>query len=201
MGLTDAVLPFSTHAAFHPMSPSPSRKGTDDRFPSPVPGFRPFSCSDRVQITLFLLLYPVFVCFPAQIGYRSPFSFSCTRFPSVFLLRSGTDHTFSTPVPGFRPFSCSDRVQITLFPLLYPVSVHFPAQIGYRSHFFYSCTLAVICGLCINLLDPAYATCYETTKILHSDRHTLRSHYRHIVPLCVRMDRQQHIPWIILSCQ
>ena len=155
----------------------------------------------RVQMTVFLLLYPVSVRFPAQIGYRSPFSCSCTRFPSVFLLKSGTDHTFSTPVPGFRPFSCSDRVQITIFLLLYPVSVRFPAQIGYRSPFSFSCTLAVICGLCINLLDPAYATCYETTKILHSDRHTLRSHYRHIVPLCVRMDRQQHIPWIILSCQ
>ena len=98
------------------------RSGTDHHFPAPVPGFRPFSCSDRVQITLFLLLYPVFVCFPAQIGYRSHFSFSCTRFPSVFLLKSGTDHTFPASVPGFRLFSCSNRVQITLFLLLYPCS-------------------------------------------------------------------------------
>ena len=98
------------------------KSGTDHTFSTPVPGFRPFSCSNRVQITIFLLLYPVSVHFPAQIGYRSPFSFSCTRFPSVFLLRSGTDHTFSTPVPGFRLFSFSNRVQITLFLLLYPCS-------------------------------------------------------------------------------
>ena len=76
------------------------RSGTDGHFPSPVPGFRPISCSDRVQMALFLLLYPVFVRFPAQIGYRRPLLLSCTRFPSDFPLRSGTDRHFPSPVPG-----------------------------------------------------------------------------------------------------
>ena len=101
-------------------------------------------CSTRVQMALFFLLYPVSVRFPAQIGYRRPFSLSCTRFSSDFLLKSGTDDHFPSPVPGFRPISCSNRVQTTIFPLLYPFSVVFPVQTGYRSHFFLSCTLAVV---------------------------------------------------------
>ena len=106
----------------------------------PFSGFRFIFHLARVQIALFLLLYPVSIRFPAQIGYRSHFSFSCTRFSSDFPFRPGTDRHFSSPVPGFRPISRSDRVQITLFLLLYPVSVRFPAQIGYRSHFSFSCT-------------------------------------------------------------
>ena len=119
---------FTAHGYRRPLSSSrtrfppdfPLRSGTDCHFPSPVPGFRPFSLSDRVQIAIFLLLYPVSVRFSAQIGYRSPFSFSCTRFPSDFPLRSGTDRHFPSPVPGFRPFSRSDRVQISQNLLLYP---------------------------------------------------------------------------------
>ena len=96
------------------------KSGTDDHFPSPVPGFRPISCSNRVQTTIFLLLYPFSVVFPTQIGYRRPFSCSCTRSLSFFLLKSGTDDHFPSPVPVLCRFSCSNRVQITLFPLLYP---------------------------------------------------------------------------------
>ena len=107
--------------------------------PSPPP-----YCSTRVQMALFFLLYPVSVRFPAQIGYRRPFSLSCTRFSSDFLLKPGTDHHFPSPVPGFRPISCSNRVQITIFLFLYPFSVVFPVQIGYRSPFSCSCTLAVV---------------------------------------------------------
>ena len=109
-------------------------------FPSPVPFFNRVSCSARVQMTTFAFLYPVSACLCAQIGYRSLFSFSCTRFPSDFRLSSGTDHSFPSPVPGFRLSLRSDRVQMNTFPLLYPVFVRLRAQVGYRSLFFFSCT-------------------------------------------------------------
>lgn len=98
------------------------------------------SSISRVQEAVFVLLYPVFVRLPAPVGYRRPLSSSCTRFSSDSPLRSGTDHTFPPPVPGFRPISRLDRVQEALFVLLYPVFVQFPAQIRYRSHFSASCT-------------------------------------------------------------
>lgn len=94
----------------------------------------------RVQMALFLLLYPVSFIFHALHGYRWHFSLSCTRFSSDFVLKSGTDRTFPFPVPGFRLTSRSDRVQIALFILLYPVFVWLCAKIGYRLHFFFSCT-------------------------------------------------------------
>ena len=79
---------------------------------------------------------------------QSYFHFHLTQLstcpPSSILLHKGTNGTFLSPVPGFRPISCSNRVQTTIFPLLYPFSVVFPVQTGYRSHFFLSCTLAVV---------------------------------------------------------
>ena len=113
-----STLPLSVHRPLPPRSSH--RKGTERTFPSPVPGFRPISCSDRVQIATFPLLYPVSVRFPAQIGYRRPLFRFCTRFPSDFPIRSGTDHHFLSPVPGLCHFPCSVRVQIALFSPLYP---------------------------------------------------------------------------------
>ena len=53
----------------------------------------------RVQIVLFLLLYPI---------------------SGIFLLCKGTDRTFPSPVPGFCHFFCSARVQTHKKRLLYP---------------------------------------------------------------------------------
>ncbi len=128
---------FTAHGYRRPLSSSctrfpsdfPLRSGTDYSFPSPVPGFRPISRSGRVQMTTFLFLYPVSVRFPAQIGYRSHFLFSCTRFPSDFPLRSGTDQPKPSPVPDRLLFFATLRVQEALFPLLSPYRFGFPQQI------------------------------------------------------------------------
>ena len=135
----------------------PLRSGTDHTFSSPVPGFRPISCSGRVQITLFLLLYPVSVRFPAPVGYRLHFSFSCTRFPSDFPLRSGTDRTFPSPVPDRLLFFATLRVQEALFSLLYPYHFGLSQQIHFEE--LRSCRLDYPCPFFLAFLWKCQPLC------------------------------------------
>ena len=97
----------------------------------------------RVQTTTFFFLYPVSVRFPTPVGYRSHFLFSRTRFPSDFLLRSGTDHTFPSPVPDRLLFFATLRVQEALFSLLYPYHFGLSQQIHFEE--LHSCRLDYPC--------------------------------------------------------
>ena len=95
-------------------------KGTGDGFCSPVPFFLPFSCFARVQTTTFALLYPKKADFWHIFGYRRRFLPFCTREKLISDIFSGTDDHFCSPVPFPRQISCSARVQMTTFTLLYP---------------------------------------------------------------------------------
>ena len=103
--------------------------GTGSTFRTPVPDQRAKSAFPRVQTTTFAFLYPVFVQFPAKIGYRSHFSFSCTRPTCKISLPTGTDSLFCSPVPGRRAKSTFARVQTNTFALLYPTSEQPPAKL------------------------------------------------------------------------
>ncbi len=103
--------------------------GTGSTFRTPVPDQRTKSAFSRVQTTSFAFLYPVFVYFPAKIGYRSHFFFSCTRPTCKNEHFTGTDNHFRSPVPGRRAKSTFSRVQTNTFSLLYPTSEQPPAKL------------------------------------------------------------------------
>ena len=103
--------------------------GTGSTFRTPVPDQRAKSTFSRVQTTTFALLYPVFVQFPAKIGYRRPLLPSCTRPTNKISLSTGTDNLFCLSVPGRRTKSAFARVQTTSFALLYPTSEQPPAKL------------------------------------------------------------------------
>ena len=63
-----------------------SPTGTEQQKCFSVPGFRPISRSDRVQMSINLLLYPEFCQISAFSGYRTAKMLSCTR--PAFLIRS-----------------------------------------------------------------------------------------------------------------
>ena len=114
-------------------STSLPRRGSRVRFPSRA--LKKVSC--RI---LFLLLFFGVLLYSPCLMYRRRRSCCLTLLPVssprpfsvIFLLPTGTDDHFSSPVPGRRFIFRFPRVQMTSFPLLYPADAFFTASQGYR---------------------------------------------------------------------